>query len=295
MPDTKDLPPSPDVEGPSPFDETAALKSVQKQFASLLKPLEAVAKVKIGGPDSLAAFDKAVSALPDATRLAHALTELTTRAVEQIVRARQERVEGFRRAEADWVRGRRAAGSVIREVGATTWRTGLVEVEVERETAQARVRYNREPIGSPQRIRSPQDLELLVESAEKQLRAAEIESNELRLLLSDAFEHLKLHKQVSGQGRATLAALYREFRICLARRELAGKADRKLATAEFPRWAFLYNVDRYRAASQHASTDKLFFETGSSNDHQKGLAMILNGIDPAHEYKSYCYVYSAGK
>jgi hypothetical protein len=275
------------------LDESTELKSLQKEFLGLTKAFDAVRKIKPGSADALDQLEKALASFPDPARLGQALTELRDRARALLDAARAQRLDQFRKIEADWVRRRRAAGEVVHEATSHSWRTGRLEIEMNREQARARAKYNREPMGPALKIRTAEDLDSLVRSAEKQLGQAELPFEAMSEVARTAYQHLLAQGAAAGSnGRVPLAAFYREFRVCLARQELTGKPDRKLASAEFPRWAFLYNLDRYRKEAAAASgSERLMFETGSQHDHQRGLAMVLNGLDPAQDYKSYCYVY----
>ena len=85
--------------------------------------------------------------------------------------------------------------------------------------------------------------------------------------------------------------LYRAFRVALVERELKqGRPDKKLAWAECPKWAFLYNLDRYRQLGSTAGEERLTFETGSQQDQVNGLGMTLNGLSQEQEYKVCCWV-----
>ena len=76
------------------------------------------------------------------------------------------------------------------------------------------------------------------------------------------------------------------------RQELAIGADKKLVRTELPKWAFLFNLDCYRRdTSKHDAQQRLSLETGSQHDHQKGLAVIANGLDAREDYRSYCYIF----
>lgn len=279
------------------FDEPGALKALARDAQALSKPLEAIAKLKPGDAEALDRLQKALASLPTGEQLGHALNELRVRAETTLRDARAARAESFRRHEADFVREQRAAGTPVRESGSDSWRVGPLELELQREASKARLLYNRDPVTAWKPIGSREDLNGLVAAAHKNLEGAALPADALPELLWDAYEHLRRSaaRQDAGAVRVPLNEFFREVRVALTRHELrSGKPDRKLTRTELPRWAFLYNLDRYRRMLPELPAERrLGFETGSQHDHQKGMAMVMNGLDANADYKSYCYVYAA--
>jgi len=143
-------------------------------------------------------------------------------------------------------------------------------------------------------IGKAEDLSSLVSGAIKKLSEWAIPDEDMSEIFWAAYEHLRQTSK-GGAGSATrvpLPEFYKEVRVVMTRHELrAGKPDRKLSRSEFPKWAFLHNLDRYRRLVINLPADhRLTLETGSQNDHQKGMSMIVNGLDAKDDYKSYCYV-----
>lgn len=282
---------------PPAFNESDELRALQRDARALIKQLEPFAKLKPGDAKALAELERATAALPPAAGVAAAVEELRARAEGTLKAGRASRTEGFRRVEADFIRDRREAGETTREAGNSSWRIGRLELEVDRARAQARALYNRQVVCPWLPVAEIEDMKRLLATASKHLDDAALPDDALMAVLTDAYDHLRSRaRRTDASGvRIPLPDFYREVRVALARHELTtGKADRKLARAEFPMWAFLYNLDRYRRlANALPAEQRLNFETGSQHDHQKGIAMIVNGLDAKDDYKSYCYVFNA--
>jgi hypothetical protein len=275
------------------FDEAGALKAFQRDARSIAKHLETLTKIKVGDPRALDELEKGLTSLPPAAELLAAIDELRGRAASIVASGRAARAEAIRRFEADFIRASRDAGQGVRESGNSAWRVGQIELDIQRERAQARVFYNKEVVVTWAPIAGPQDFAALIVAAEKRLAASALDQKEMPRLFWEAYEHLKRSAKPGAKGvRVPLRDFYREVRVTLTRDELAGKPDRKLVRAEFPLWAFLFNLDRYRKLLPTLGNNRLTFETGSQHDVQKGLSMVVNGLDANDGYKSYCYVYA---
>src|ERR1035437_8654919 len=275
-------------------DEAAQIKALQKDARAVVKPLETLLSLKANDAAALDAIDKLIVSIPTGERFAAAVDEIRNRATALVAQARAGRSEQIRKIEADYVRARRAEGAVVKESGEGKWRIGRVELELDRPKARARVSYNHEQIVGWSPIATPPDLDSLLDKAEKLWTAAEIPSDTLCRAFHDAYEHLK---RTIGRGegqslRVPIKQFYPELRVALARQELTNGADKKLVRTELPKWAFLLNLDCYRRdTSMHDAQQRLSLETGSQHDHQKGLAVIGNGLDAREHYRSYCYIF----
>jgi hypothetical protein len=150
------------------------------------------------------------------------------------------------------------------------------------------VLYNREVVLPWQAIASAADLNRLVADARAKLERYAVPEPLLADLLSSAFDHALAGSRSQAKSLVPLPELYREFRIAQVRRTLSGKPDRKLENADFPRFAFLYNLDRYRVTSG-TKPGLVTLETGSQSDVQRGLGMVLNGLEATGDYRTYCY------
>lgn len=275
-------------------DEDESLKIIRRDATALAKHIEAFARLKPGDAKVLDTLEIAIAALPPSESLASALEDLRKRAAATLSAARAARAERVRSLEAEFVRGKREGGASVRESGDSSWRIDSLEIETDRGRAQARAKYNREVVVGWMAIANARDFDRLVADGQKRLVSAELPEDAVPQLFWAAYEHLRGKNQVTA--RVALLDLYRELRVAITRHELStGKADRKLSRADFPKWAFLYNLDRYRRVlpSLPAET-RLTLETGSQQDNKRGLTVVVNGLNAADDYRSYCYVYAAG-
>jgi len=189
--------------------------------------------------------------------------------------------------EADFVRSQREAGASVKELE-QGWRVGRLELAVNRAQGRARVLFNREVVADWTPVRQGEQLEKLITTTDAKLKRAEIPIDLLRESLEAAYE---MARRGRSAPRVSMPDFYRAFRVALVQKELKrGSPDKRLTWAECPKWAFLYNLDRYRQLGSAAGEARLTFETGSQQDQLDGLGMTLNGLSPEQEYKVCCWV-----
>jgi hypothetical protein len=281
-----------------PSEEESTLKSLQQDARQLSKLFEPLAKIKSSDAEVLIALERAIATLPAGEHVARVVEEMRERASQALSSAREARAANIGRHEAAYLHELRANSTPVRESGDGKWRIENLELEVQKESSRARLLYNHEVVVSWKAIGSVEDLKKLLAEGARKLEAAAIPEGLLPEIIWEAYESLSrtnkpaAPRETSGK-RVKLVDLYPEVRVVLTRRELrSGKADKRLANTEMPKWAFLFNLDRYRRLLPSLSVNRrLTFETGSQQDHAKGLAMAVNGLDPTAEYKSFCFVY----
>jgi hypothetical protein len=177
----------------------------------------------------------------------------------------------------------------------------MLELQLQREQARARFFFNREALTPWSPIGSADDLAALEERARKLLDGVAFPDAMLTEVFWDAYEQERAARQRGGKGRAETVPLpdfYRGVRVALVRHELAGQGpEKKLRWAELPRWAFLYNLDRYRALGTAVpEARRLGLQTGSQQESRQ-FGMVVNGLDAAQDYRTMCFVvpFSAGR
>jgi hypothetical protein len=277
-------------------DEATVIEGLKRDAKAIVKKFEPLSKVKATGADALAQLELALEGLPDGAQLAAAADELKSRARKVLEAGNARRTADFGRIEADFVGERKKAGLEVREVD-KGWRVDRFQLELRRERAQGRALYNREVVIPWRHVANRGDLEQIIADASQQLDSHSIVEDALSNVFWEAYEFLRQKKVTSTKGSAAaripLPEFYREVRVGLVRHELqaASRGDARVRRAEFPKWAFLFNLDRYREFSQKVPDGvRLHFETGSQQDYQNGMGMILNGLNPSQDYKSYAYV-----
>ena len=269
------------------------LPLLQAEFRRLAGPLTALAKVRPGDPKALERLDAALRRLPAGELLGQELDQLRERATRFLDEARRARVAAFRPLEAEYVRAAREQGKQLRE-RANGWRIDMLALELQREQARARFLYNREVLVSWSPVGSAEDLARLEERARAMLEKAAYPDDMLREVFWNAYERERARRQQGRKGRPETVPIldfYRAVRVALVDYELADdKPDKKLRYGELPRWAFLYNLDRYRSLAAGApEAQRLGLQTGSQQE-SRTIGVVVNGLDAQQDYKTMCYI-----
>jgi len=270
--------------------DQAVLPQIQAEFRRLSAPLAAFTKAKASDPKHIERLDAALKWLPPGELVGQTLEELRERMARYVVDARRERIQAFRPLEAEYVREARAAGKSLRE-RANGWRVDLLELQLQREQARARFYYNREALVPWSPVGAAADLAALEAKARALLARAALPEATLRGVFHDAFGYARDRRRparASHPGRVPLPDFYRAVRVMLVQYELAeGQPEKKLRYGELPRWAFLYNLDRYRALGA-----ELTLQTGSQQESRQ-FGMVVHGLDAQQDYKTMCYILPA--
>lgn len=278
------------------FDEVKAIKDLQKDVKGIVKYFDAVIKLKTGDAEVLDQLAKALKNLPPAEDITQAVEELRGKGKTVVEMARQQRADGFKRCETAFIRQAREEGKSIREF-TQGWRVGPLELQVKREEARASFLYNGESVLKWQAISSADDLLTMEEKALKLLEQVALPEDILVNIFWEAYREAGRRKTKGlNQSLVLLADLYREVRIALIRHSLNGKTPQKKLTqyTEFPKWAFLYNLDLLRALGATVPAEqRLVLQTGSMNEVSKGKGFVVNGLDAMNEYKVMVYVTTA--
>ncbi|MFA5385204.1 MAG: hypothetical protein WC364_11175 [Eubacteriales bacterium] len=279
------------------INEKTGLRLLQNDFSKIINMLNAITKVVPGRIDSLDKVEAALSKLPAGETLGKSIDESREKINNFINVARRERALSFKRFEADFIRTVREQKH-IREMD-QGWRVGALEIQVKREQSQIRFLYNKEVIMGWQPVGNREDVDKAEERALAMLKESELPADVLMEIFWDAYEHAKESRRKAGEDYTQLVPIldfYREVRLALFRYQLKGKKlDKKLSHADFPRWAFLYNLDHYRLRISDIPEEKrLGFQTGSQKDVSSGMGVVINGLDAREDYKVICYVIPVG-
>lgn len=281
----------------STADGKAQLRELLAQFRKQLAPLLALADVKPASADAIELVAGALTKLPAGETFGQALEELRGQLERIVAETRQEQARALGRVEAEYIRAAREVSKPVRELD-DGWRIGPVALHLRREQAQARASYNHEPLVPWTPIRAAEDLAKLEQRARDLLQGQALPEDALSELLWEAYEqaHARRERQrVAHPELIPILDFYAEFRIALLRQELRGqKPDRKFTRTELPRWAFLYNLDRYRALGAAVpEARRLGFQAGSQQEVQRGLGVTINGLDAGQDYRTVCNVIPA--
>jgi len=275
--------------------ERQALQSLIKDFRDVAQYFEPITKLKPGAKETLDQIGSSILKLPSGESLSRRVEELRKIAGEAVLKARMERTINFRRIEGDFVRTLEDQGALLREIRNDGWRIGPLELQVKPEQAQCRWLYNHEQIVGWTAVAQASDLQ---ESNKRALSLLSKQAIEMKLLVEsirNAYESCARRQGSNVSVSHVLVSLddlYREFRVELFRRDMAKASDGKPTHPEFPKWAFLHNLDRYtEAMSAVFSGRRISFQTGSQQESQK-LGMAINGLDAINDYHVVCYAIS---
>ena len=278
--------------GSNPPAET--LKALQQEIQAILKDWIALLKVKAADPNSLETVDQLLMRQTDLSGLPTALGEIRDRGRVAIGNLHRSRKESFGLFEVAFLKRMKERGIPEREAGGG-WRVGPIELELRREQGQARAKYNHEQVVPWRRIASAEDLEGLWDAANSYLEKAAISDGDLVDVVRGAYQDA-LQRRQRKDGTVAVHDLMRSLRVELVRHELGtGKPDKKLQRADCSLPVMLYHLDRFRRAQAAARAGvQLMFQTGSQAEQQKGLGVVLNGLDPTQDYKVFCYIRATG-
>lgn len=273
--------------------DTSEFKDIQKEFRSLAKILARFGELKGQKADFTDELEKALSKIPDGATLGRAVEELKARAERVLSGVRSERRAAFGATVTAFLKGARERGVGTRDLG-NSWRIGPLMLELQPEQGRGRVLYNHDVVVPWSRVGAPEDLEALERQGMEKLERAALAPEDLPDIVAAAFRRAEGETATGGSrqsGLVPVMSLLKELRLELARRELAsGSPGKKLRTADFPLWALLYNLDRYRTLGESTSGhQRVAFQTGSQAEVAKGHGVTLNGLTAEQEYKVFCY------
>lgn len=284
----------PEYREPDDTADTAGLESILSEYRKLGRQILALGAIKPAAADAVEQVEKALNRLPPGETIGRAIDELRPQLNDALARTLQERVRGFRHIESAFIQQVRDRGEYIREQN-EGWRIGPLEFEFRRSVAQARALYNHEELVRWTAVADATDLEKIEARGRALLERSALPDDLLIAVLWDAY--LRARAEHGAQRRQApeivpILAFYAEVRIALVRADLRSKRpDGKIAHAEMPRWAFAYNLDRYRALGSHVPEEqRLGFMTGSQSESTRRQCVTLNGLDASQDYKQMCHV-----
>jgi hypothetical protein len=267
--------------------DSSELKSLQKALDSVLRPFLALLKIQPSNPKAIEQLTQALQAAPSGATVVEPIDAAVAALRRYVDEHRSVRESSFRRIEAAFISSVRERGGSVKELE-SGWRIGFTELAMDRPQGRASVLYNGETVVPWRPVQSDADLGKLIDEADKKLAAAELPHDQLRTVMNAAYVEAR---RTGSPGRVPMPDFFRAFRLALVQDDLrSGKPEKRLRHAEFPRWAFLYNIDRYRDRASEIGADRLDFEPGSQADNAKGLGMVVNGLARDGVHKKVCYV-----
>lgn len=277
------------------FDEKTLMIEALKGFKGIGKFFKAFDNIKIGDAEALDKLEHALKAIPPGETIIKALEENIANAKTFLNEAKNIRIHTFKQHETEYIKQLQSDGKQIREYDGG-WRIGKIKMEVKPELARIRVLYNNEVIINWKPISSKDDFIAMEEKGLSLLESQRLNENDVINVFYEAYKQASA-RRANNVKTALILDFYRETRIALIRKNLDtkplhAKIDKYL---DFTKWAFLYNLDIYRAMGSNVPEDKrLGLQTGSMQEVSKEKkGMVVNGLNPNDEYKVMCYVISA--
>jgi hypothetical protein len=265
------------------------IKSVVNEFKKIISSIETLTKIKLGDHDSLTKLERALKRIGNGSTLASAIDDLKSQLARALEDARKVSEREFDQTIAGFIKDIRRSGNIVREIS-NGWRVGEVQLEIRNH--QCRFLYNKEPLvnkwEAPQKIA---DITKLFSEARATMKALRLPDTRLAEAVWDTYEACQRSASGSTERKEVLVQdFYKEFRITLARQDLSRSADRKFSYPEFPKWAFLYNLDLYISISSTLPPEKrLTLQTGSQ-DETRRFGYVTDGLSPAQDYRQHVYI-----
>lgn len=268
------------------------IKRLQKDLSLLNKPCEAITKLKPGDSEILAKLEKARQALPPGELHGKRMDEINHQLQQIIGKANAELSQQFKLLESQYIREIRSNGQNHRET-ASGWRIGRFEMHTSADKAQVRFAYNEEVVVNWQTVSSVEEIKELEKQAGALLDKWALPAEEMPDLFMEAFRSVGFMQEGTHKELVNIGDFYRELRLVLIRHsDLRSKPQTKVSKfVEFPRFAFIYNLDLYRQlAGSLPEGKKLGFQTGSMKEVNAGKGFVVNGLEPDKDYKMMCYM-----
>lgn len=259
-----------------------------------MKQIILLDKMKVTDTDFIENFEKIVDKLaPDGTLLKF-IEEFYIKANTAVEKHKELSEMEFKKIEAEYIRELKTKEIQVLECN-EGWRVGKLKLRINPTAAKAMFLYNEEDITDWVSINSKEDFINLEQKANKMLKDFEIEEEKLVDIFWQAYRsYLLENKQAEETGMVPIKDFYEEFFIKLNKENIK-KEKNKLKInknyIEYPLWAFLYNLDRYRALGSKVQAEKkLGLQTGSLQETSKNKGLVVNGLNPQEGYKVMCYV-----
>lgn len=278
------------------LDEKTEFKNLKKELEKLQKPIRNILSLKGNDPDYLDKLAKVLKAIPSEDDLLVQLKNWREKANAFLDQAKLVRTKQFKRVESSYIRAQREKSKAIRETN-DGWRIGILELATNPISSQVRFLYNREVVVDWKPVSGEDDITKYEEEALAKLEKYLLPKETLLQYFPLAFKRaLEKGVETKSTPRVPILTFYQQFRLLLLQMEMEKKGiDAKLSYVEFPKYAFLYNLDRYfsyRINLPHS--ERLILQTGSQQEVAQGKGMVVNGLHPLEDYKVMCYVLSLG-
>lgn len=270
--------------------QSSDLESVVKELKEILKVFTKITEIKPNDKDILEKLEKFVVSVSNLNSIFEPLNDTINKAKDIIAKEKEKMSYNFKLIEADLIMELKEKGVPLRECS-DGWRIKSIQLKTKPQVSAVSICYNNQTIIEWTKINSKEDIKSLIEEAKKLLLQSLIPKEELIDVFWDAYKYARFK---SGKDVVSIFDFYIEVRLIQIRKYLEkSKPDDKITKhTEFPKWAFLYNLDVYRSLWNEIPKEKrLALQTGSMREIMQGKGMYVNGLNPEDDYKIICYVY----
>ena len=277
------------------MDRKEELRLAIQDIRNLVRPLDAIVRLRSSDKHLMAKLSDAIAKLPDPDLLSQAYAEIKAKIERLVSEDAKARSSAFRQIEASFVEERRASNVTVKETQ-FGWRIGWIELGVQRDRSKARALFNHEEVVGWQEIGSAAELGELVEEAKQALLKAEWDPDDRRTLFESAYDATCRSRKRSGAKDPNVVPLkdfFRYLRLELVRGELSrGAPSKRLKeSVELPTSRFLFNLDRYFEHSSFASAKRrLQLQTAGQAEMKRIGSFTTNGLRPASDYRAHTYI-----
>ncbi|WAM30846.1 hypothetical protein [Caldicellulosiruptor naganoensis] len=272
--------------------QTSELEIIIKELKETLKVFNKATEIKPNDKDVLEKLEKFLDGISNLNSIFETLNDIIGKAKDIIAKEKEKISYNFKLIESELIMELKEKGVPLRECS-DGWRIKSIQLKTKPQSSAVSISYNNQTIIGWTRVNSKEDIKSLIEEAEKLLFQFLMPKDELIDIFWDAYKYARFK---SGKDVVSIFDFYTEVRLLQIRRYLEkNKPDAKITKyTEFPKWAFLYNLDIYRSIWDEIPKDKrLALQTGSMQETMQGKGMYINGLNPDDDYKIMCYVYEA--
>jgi len=259
------------------------------------KKISAIRFIKQKDPKFLEKLESYQKTLPRGAEIGPILDEVSNKLKSYIESSNKNRLSFFRPLINQYINSLQGRNIVYRIIDNTLFRVGCLEIETQPEKGNIRILFNKNTILPWTPVREMNDIESSIQAAHAKLKEMEVPLDEFSRMVHYAYQKVRARQEKERKPNpdyVMLKSLHSEILVELFKRQLKGKKSLnvKMKDIFFPDWAFLYNLDLYRAKlSQIPEEKRLLFETGSQSETEK-YGVVLNGLTAQSEYKKFCYL-----
>ena len=262
-----------------------------KQLTTLAKPLGAFAEIRAQSAEAPRQIRSALAGIPSGTALGAEIERIRIELDALVDAQLSADRDNIGRALANFIAEIRDTGTLVREVS-NGWRIGQVLLDVNRDAATAGARYTTEELVPQSPIGDSAHLHQILARANELLASGLLTTARQEALFNRAYDYAVGVRRGANVNKPELVPLdefYRECRSATIGIELIGKSpDRQVKAQPLPKWAFLYNLDKFRSDLRSVPANRRFvMHTGSQSETRSPKAMTLNGLSPRKTSRSF--------